>query len=126
MTDPPKNQDSGHRPLVVHLITRLDPGGSAVQVVESCAGLAKRGWDVVLTSGPGIGGSGIVPDSGAARIELVAALTRDPHPFYDPIALWQIMRLLMRERPDCSGTRTGLSSSSGSISSLLPTSSCSF
>ncbi len=87
------------RPLVVHLITRLDPGGSAVQAVESCAGLAKRGWDVLLASGPGSGGSGSMPNSGAARIELVTSLTRDPHPFYDPIALWQIVRLLMRERP---------------------------
>ncbi len=99
MMDPPNSSDSGRRPLVVHLITRLDPGGSAEQALESCAGLAKLGWDVVLASGPGIGGSGVIPDSGAARIELVAALTRDPHPFYDPVALWQIMRLLMRERP---------------------------
>ncbi len=99
MTDPPNNSDSGRRPLVVHLITRLDPGGSAVQVVECCAGLTERSWDVVLASGPGSGGRGVMPDGGAARIELIGALTRDPHPFYDPIALWQIMRLLRRERP---------------------------
>jgi len=92
--------DFPERGKVLHLITRLDPGGSAEEALESCAGLAARGWEVILASGPGMGGSGAVPDSGNARIELVSSLTRDPHPVADPIALWQIMKLLRRERPD--------------------------
>jgi len=88
------------RPKVLHLITRLDPGGSAEEALESCAGLAAAGWDVVLASGPGLGGSGTVPESGTARIEIVPSLTRDPHPIADPVGLWQVIKLLRRERPD--------------------------
>lgn len=96
----PREVPKPTRRKVVHLITRLDPGGSTEEALESSAGLAAEGWDVILASGPGLGGTGAVPDGGAARIELVSSLTRDPHPIADPIALWQIIRLLRRERPD--------------------------
>ncbi len=39
------------KPLVVHIITRLEPGGSSRNVIDSCAAQV-RDYDVVLLSGP--------------------------------------------------------------------------
>lgn len=40
---------------VLHLITRLDPGGSAENTLLTCRHLARRGWSVKLATGPGLG-----------------------------------------------------------------------
>jgi glycosyltransferase involved in cell wall biosynthesis len=85
---------------VLHLITRLDPGGSAENTILSCQQLADSGWDVVLAAGPGkTENLGWVEASGVPSI-VVPSLRRDPHPVADLQASWQLLRLLRRERPD--------------------------
>lgn len=84
---------------VLHLITRLDPGGSAENTLLTCYHLVDRGWQAVLAAGPGW--TGEQADVGGARVPVVRipAMRRDPSPLADLRALWQIYRLLRRERP---------------------------
>ena len=85
---------------VLHLITRLDPGGSAENTISSCQCLARDGWDVVLAAGPGkTSDRSWVEESTVSTFE-VRALRRDPHPFADLLAFWQLFRLMRKERPD--------------------------
>ncbi|MFQ5744368.1 MAG: glycosyltransferase family 4 protein [Acidobacteriota bacterium] len=86
-------------PKVVHIITRLDPGGLAENTLLTCQYLASRGWTARLAAGPGkrsetakIGGS-------AVEVIPLPSLQRDPAPVADARALVQIYRLLRREKP---------------------------
>jgi len=86
-------------PKALHLITRLDPGGSAENTLLSCRGLAENGWHMILASGPGW--TADIADSGGPEIPVVEipSLCRDPSPIADLRAFLQIYRLLRRERP---------------------------
>jgi len=83
---------------VLHLITRLDPGGSAENTLLTCYHLVENGWQATLAAGPGW--TGEAANVGDARVPVltIPALRRDPSPL-DVVALWQIFRLLRRERP---------------------------
>jgi glycosyltransferase involved in cell wall biosynthesis len=85
---------------IVHLITRLDPGGSAENTNLTCRHLQEAGWDVVLATGPGKGALENTGEEARLRTVLIPALRRDPAPLHDLTALLQIVRLLRRERPD--------------------------
>ena len=85
---------------VLHLITRLDPGGSAENTLLTCGYLAEQGWEVVLAAGPGkTEDVGWVEAAGVPAV-IVPSLRRDPHPVADLRAFWQLLRLIRRERPD--------------------------
>jgi len=85
---------------VLHIITRLDPGGSAENTLLACHHLAARGWDAGLASGPGWTGRDAEAGGVDLPVTLIPQLRRDPSPLADLRALWQIYRLLRRERPD--------------------------
>lgn len=84
---------------VVHLITRLDPGGSAENTFLTCYHLVENGWEAVLATGPGWTGTEANVDSARVPVTFISAMRRDPAPLADGRALWQIYRLLRRERP---------------------------
>ncbi len=84
---------------VVHLITRLDPGGSAENTLLTCQHLAASGWRTTLASGPGWTGETASAGDDEVPIVLIPSLRRDPAPIADAIAFMQIYRLLRRERP---------------------------
>lgn len=83
---------------VVHLITRLDPGGSAENTLLTCHHLVEHGWQASLASGPGWTGKEASVEADVA-VSYIPALRRDPSPVADARALWQIYRYLRRERP---------------------------
>jgi len=85
---------------ILHVITRLDPGGSAENTLLSCRHLADKGWEVVLAAGPGkTEDVGWIEASGVPAV-IVPSLRRDPHLVADLRAFWQLLRLMRRERPD--------------------------
>ncbi|MFH2204567.1 MAG: glycosyltransferase, partial [Elusimicrobiota bacterium] len=79
------------RPLILHLITRLDPGGSA----ESTWALARDWDDRELKVALAAGGR---PEGDARPVFWLRHLVRNPS-WRDPLALWEIYRLLRRLRP---------------------------
>jgi glycosyltransferase involved in cell wall biosynthesis len=84
---------------ILHLITRLDPGGSAENTLLTCHHLTENGWQAQLASGPGWTGKEANVGNARVPVLLIPAMQRDPSPLADAIAFWQIYRLLRRERP---------------------------
>lgn len=80
---------------VLHIITRLDKGGSAENVLITCKGLNKKDdFEVVLVYG------------GETRVDLgfksyyIKELQREISPIKDMIALFKILSVIKKERPD--------------------------
>lgn len=87
---------------VVHVITRLDRGGSAENTLRSALGLAARGYRVTVLTGPGDDRpSGLLPDVRAAGIavRVLAALRPEIRPDRDVAAWARLVWELRRERP---------------------------
>ncbi len=84
---------------VLHLITRLDPGGSAENTLLTCYHLVENGWQALLVAGPGWTGKEANVGDARVPVRVVPSLRRDPSPAADLAALWQIYRMLRRERP---------------------------
>ena len=110
---------SSGRPLVVHVITRLEPGGSARNTVDSCAAQA-AGYDVVLLAGPHPGSAGLrkllPPEVGYIEI---AALRRELSPLRDLKALLELRRTILRLRPDIIHTHTSKAGALGRLAAAL-------
>ena len=87
---------------VVHVITRLDRGGSAENTLWSALGLTARGYRVTVLTGPGDDRpSALLPRAEAAgiRVRVLPALGRDIRPARDLRALCGLVRMLRRDRP---------------------------
>src|SRR5262245_36043090 len=89
-----------HHPVtVLHIITRLDRGGSAENVLLTAIGLPQADWHVTLATGPAreptpalaqqIGETGVI-------IVTIPALQRAIHPWRDVRAFVQLVRLIRR------------------------------
>lgn len=93
----------------MQLITRLDQGGSADVTLKLSAGLVKNGYEVLLVSGkttePLTDLSEFARGNGF-RLQFFPALTREPSPIFDLMALIQIYRLILDYRPDILHTNT--------------------
>ena len=88
---------------VAHIITRLDPGGSTINTLQTVAGLAERGYDVWLVSGR------TRDEVGAMReflrrcprpVIFIPELVREVCPWRDMKAFWRLYRLMKREKFD--------------------------
>lgn len=90
---------------VLHLITRLDAGGSSENVLLSARGAMARGLDALVASGPSARPS-VEALSGDVPCRILPALTREIHPFKDAAALSQISGLLRSWKPDVLHTHT--------------------
>lgn len=87
----------GGEPRVLHLITRLDPGGSAASVMSTAG---RRSGDATLVAaGPGRAG---VPSG----VRAIPDLVRDLRPARDLRAFLQILGLLKEFEPDVLHTHT--------------------
>lgn len=107
------------KPLIVHIITRLEPGGSSRNVIDSCAAQV-RDYDVVLLSGPH-------KDSGALLKLLppevnyieVRNLQRELRPGPDLRALLELKRELARLAPAIVHTHTSKAGALGRLAAAL-------
>ena len=91
---------------ILHLITRMDRGGSAVNTLLSATGQLQAGHEVVLAMGPSVE-SEMSPEEAAVTerslakftqaggtIQVLPALFRRPSPIHDLRAFFQIRKLL--------------------------------
>ena len=96
---------------VTHVITRLVIGGAQENTLATIQGLrAKPGLELQLISGPAIGPEGSLEPVAAAipgLLTVVPELVRPVHPLKDFIALRQLERLLLEQRPDIVHTHSG-------------------
>ena len=91
---------------ILHLITRMDRGGSAVNTLLSATGQLQAGHEVVLAMGPSIESDMNSEEATATEqalakftetggtIEILSALLRRPSPIHDLRAFFQIRKLL--------------------------------
>ncbi|MBI3127192.1 MAG: glycosyltransferase family 4 protein [Candidatus Tectomicrobia bacterium] len=94
---------------VLHIITRLDRGGSADNTLLCCIGQRRSGHEVVLAAGSGMTGeSPLLPRAEAEGVALVRIppLVRAIHPARDAGALWACYRLIRGGRFDLVHTHT--------------------
>lgn len=107
---------------VLHIITRLDKGGSAENTFLTVKGLDKTKYDVTLMSGPVEDLSQErrkeVEDSGVRYIH-VPKLVRNINVLYDSIALFKIVRFLAKEKFDIVHTHTSKAGLLGRFASKL-------
>jgi len=80
---------------VLHVITRLIRGGADENTVHTVLGLDPERYDSHILAGRGSEVEGF-PEEVRRRTRVVRELVRDPHPWYDLVALLRITRI-MRE-----------------------------
>lgn len=102
----------------IHIITRLDKGGSAENTLLTVMGLDKERYDVVLVKGLSVESNmtedeaGAVnksvreAESGGVRVITVPGLVRRISPFYDLKAFFALIKILRYEHPDIIHTHT--------------------
>lgn len=108
-----------NKPRIVHIITRLEPGGSSRNTVDSCAAQAAA-FEVTLIAGPH-------PDSAQLRNLLppevayveIADLQREIRAARDLRALLEIKAVLTRLRPDIVHTHTSKAGALGRLAAAL-------
>jgi glycosyltransferase involved in cell wall biosynthesis len=107
------------KPRIVHVITRLEPGGSSRNTVDSCAAQASA-FEVTLIAGPH-------PDSAQLRNLLppevayieIAGLQREIRASMDFRALLEIKAVLARIKPDIVHTHTSKAGALGRLAAAL-------
>lgn len=88
---------------VVHIITRLILGGAQENTLITCKGLAARGNDVTLITGPALGPEGELFEqtkNQKFKTIVIDSLRRQINPIYDIPAYNQIKKLLAEIQPD--------------------------
>ena len=88
---------------VVHIITRLVLGGAQENTLITCKGLAARGNDVTLITGPALGPEGELFEqtkNQKFKTIVIDSLRRQINPIYDIPAYNQIKKLLAEIQPD--------------------------
>ncbi len=102
---------------VVHIITRLDRGGSARNTMLTVLGLNRAQFDPVVITGSAESceaqGGRAATEENLRRLEkesiryhVVPSLVRALHPWQDMIALWRLTQLVRHERPAIVHTHT--------------------
>lgn len=88
---------------IVHIITRLILGGAQENTLITCKGLAARGHDVILITGPALGHEGELFEqtkNQKYKTIVIDSLRRQINPLYDIPAYNQIKKLLTEIKPD--------------------------
>ena len=88
---------------IVHVITRMILGGAQENTLLTCEGLARRGHEVTLMTGPALGSEGQLLDramAGGYRVILIDALRRAIHPVRDVVSFRALVGHLRKLAPD--------------------------
>ena len=110
------------RTRVLHLITRLERGGSSDCTLWQAIGAARRGYSVTLASGPTDAPTPLLERAKREpHLELVGipSLIRPLRPLADLKALWSIVRLLRSRRFDVIHLHTSKAGALGRLAALL-------
>ena len=103
---------------VIHIITRLDKGGSAENTLLTVKGLDREIYDVILIRGLSIesnmaedevrvvGKSVREAEGKGVRVITIPSLVRRIQPFYDLKAFFALIKILLYERPHIVHTHT--------------------
>jgi glycosyltransferase involved in cell wall biosynthesis len=103
---------------IIHLITRLDKGGSADITLLTVLGIDKKEYEVILVKGPTYESqmseeeeAYVVASLKEAQLKGIKIVTnryllRRINPFYDVLALFSLYKLLAKERPTIVHTHT--------------------
>lgn len=110
---------------VARIIARMNVGGPARHCLLLGEGLRAYGFETILLTGrlePGE--AGVLPDDavatpGGVRIERVPGLRQPVAPRDDLRALWELVRVLRRERPDVVHTHTSKAGALGRVAAAL-------
>ncbi|MGD0785145.1 MAG: glycosyltransferase family 4 protein [Sedimentisphaerales bacterium] len=89
--------------VIVHIITRLILGGAQENTLITCKGLAARGHDVTLITGPALGPEGELFEqtkNQKYKTIVIDSLRRQINPIYDIPAYHQLKKLLVEIQPD--------------------------
>lgn len=119
---PPRPRVETRRLAILHIITRLDRGGSADCTLLQAMGAARRGHRVTLACGPSESPS---PLLGTARAERsidfveIPTLAREPDPVQDMRALAALTRLVRQGRFDVVHTHTSKAGAVGRVAAFL-------
>jgi glycosyltransferase involved in cell wall biosynthesis len=115
---------------VIHVITRLDYGGSAQNTMLTALGHDRAQFEPLVVAGyPGCwdaqGGQAATEENcrqlekAAIRWMLLPSLTREVHPIKDAQALWQLIRLFRQEQPALVHTHTSKAGVLGRVAAWL-------
>ena len=88
---------------IIHIITRLILGGAQENTLITCKGLAARGHDVTLITGPALGPEGELFEqtkNQKFKTIVIDSLRRQINPIYDIPAYREIKKLLADIKPD--------------------------
>ena len=116
---------------IIHIITRLDKGGSAENTLLTVLGIDKKKYEVVLAKGPTYE-SRMSKEERAAisaglnearlkgvRIVNIPFLLRQINPVYDFLALFSLYVLLIKEKPSIVHTHTSKAGLLGRLAAKL-------
>lgn len=107
---------------ILHIITRLDRGGSAEVVLNLVSGLKEKGHDVFLAVGPTVEPQAdikLFSKNTNITVSYIKSLRRDINPFWDIPAFFEILKLIKKIKPDILHTHTSKAGFLGRIAGRL-------
>src|SRR2546422_5292460 len=120
----PRPRAAGPSLSILHLITRLDRGGSSDCTLQQAIAAARRGHRVTLASGPSTAPSPLLIEAGRQPgLEIVSmpGLRREVSPLDDARAFVGLLRLLRSRRFDIVHTHTSKAGALGRLAAALTT-----
>lgn len=104
---------------VVHLVTRLDLGGAQQNTLHTVRHLDRALYEPVLVCGRGGMLDGEASADSSIRTVFVDSLVRDLDPFHDLLALLELTKLLLAERPAVLHTHSSKAGILGRLAAAL-------